>query len=78
MKIDDRTQSKGAVSRISEGSKSVTNASRLTVQDLKLSDSQLAKIKSPVYMKLENMIDTLAKFRNEMQNSRVPTFEVEY
>ena len=45
---------------------------------LKLSDSRLANIKSPVYLKLEAMIGTLDKFRSEMDGNRVPRFEVTY
>ena len=46
--------------------------------NLNLSDEKLANIKSPMFLKLQAMISTLEKFREEMDGSRVPKYEVAY
>ena len=38
----------------------------------------MANFKSPVYVKLENMIETLNMFRNEMDGKRIPKYEKTY
>ena len=41
-------------------------------------DEKLANMKSPVYLKLETMIETIDFFRKEMDGNRVPKFEQSY
>ena len=57
-----------------------TNMSSYSSQGrvLNISDEKLANIKSPMFLKLESMIQTLDKFRTEMDGSRVPKFEVAF
>ena len=43
-----------------------------------LTDEKLANMKSPVYLKLETMIETIDFFRKEMDGNRVPKFEQSY
>ena len=38
----------------------------------------MANIKSPVYLKLESMIETINFFRKEMDGNRIPKFEQLY
>lgn len=45
---------------------------------LNIDQEKIANFKSPVYKKLENMIETLAMFRNEMDGNRVPKYEQTY
>lgn len=42
---------------------------------LNISDQKLANFKSPMFLKLESMIQTLDKFRHEMDGNRVPKYE---
>ena len=42
---------------------------------LNISDTKLANIKSPVYLKLETMIDTLQMIRTQLDGKRIPKFE---
>ncbi len=46
--------------------------------NINLSDEKLANIKSPMFLRLESMINTLDKFRTEMDGSRVPKYEVAF
>ena len=48
---------------------------KVETPELNLSEDKLANIKSPVYLKLENMIQTLDMFRNNMDGKRIPKFE---
>ena len=41
----------------------------------KLSDAKLANFKSPVFLKLESMIETIGTFQGEMKGTRVPVWE---
>ena len=38
----------------------------------------MANIKSPVFLKLETMIETINMFRQEMVGNRVPKFELSF
>ena len=40
-----------------------------------MSEEKIANIKSPVFLKLETMIETINMFRQEMDGNRVPKFE---
>ena len=42
---------------------------------LNLSDQKLANIKSPMFLKLEEMIQTVGMFKTEMIGTRVPKYE---
>ena len=42
---------------------------------LNISDTRMDNFKSPMFLKLENMISTLDKFRTEMDGARVPKYE---
>ena len=43
--------------------------------DLNISEEKMANFKSPVFVKLEQMIEMVAMFRNEMDGKRIPKFE---
>ena len=45
---------------------------------LNLSDAKMANIKSPVFMRLETMISTLGRFREEMDGTRIPKWEQQW
>ena len=38
----------------------------------------MANLKSPVFLKLETMIETINMFRQEMDGNRVPKFELSF
>ena len=38
----------------------------------------MANIKSPVFLRLEAMISTLGRFREEMDGSRIPKWEMQW
>ena len=42
---------------------------------MNMSEEKIANIKSPVFLKLETMIETINMFRQEMDGNRVPKFE---
>ena len=46
--------------------------------NLNLTDAKLANIKSPVFLRLEAMISTLGRFREEMDGSRIPVWEQQW
>ena len=50
------------------------NAERM----LKLSKEKMDNIKSPLFLKLANMIETLDNYRNNMEGQRIPNFQREF
>ena len=50
----------------------------VSYNQLNLSDAKLANLKSPVFLKLEAMIQTLQQFRDEYQGARVPFYDKKY
>lgn len=50
------------------------------VQDLNinLTDEKMANIKSPMYLRLQKMIETLGVYRSEMETQKLPRFEANY
>lgn len=63
-----------SIDRYTNGSSSSCES----IRNLNLSDEKLANIKSPMYLKLQKMINTLGKFREEMDGSRVPKYEIAF
>lgn len=55
-----------------------SSSSYESLRNLNLSDEKLANIKSPIYQQLNAMISTLGKFREEMDGTRVPKYELAF